>query len=340
MEWQPATRHTEMKSTGLEMKTKQQLAGIIPPLATPLLDADQVDVHGTARLVEHVIAGGVHGIFILGTTGEGTSLTQGLRHQFVELVSEIVAGRVPLLVGVTDTSMVDALELAEQSYAAGAAAVVTAAPYYLPMSQADLLRYTEELATRLPLPALLYNMPSCTKTEFSIETIQRLSQHPNIIGLKDTSGDLEYYAQAAEIANRIDDFTLLIGPEEKLARSLELGGHGGVSGGANFFPRLYVELYNAAAQGEPGRASELQQLILEVSKAIYGVSDSGARVLQGVKTALAELGICSHIVAPPFRTYDEAERLLIRNALARLTPLVESACDLPSRPLPSTAAGS
>ena len=107
------------------------LHGLIPPFVTPLLDSDQLDIEGTQALVERVISGGVHGLFILGTTGEGTSLSPRLRHQYVELVSESIKGRVPMLVGVTETSMVSALELAEQCYAAGAAAVVTAAPYYL-----------------------------------------------------------------------------------------------------------------------------------------------------------------------------------------------------------------
>ncbi len=302
------------------------LHGLIPPFVTPLLDSDQLDIEGTQALVERVISGGVHGLFILGTTGEGTSLSPRLRHQYVELVSESIKGRVPMLVGVTETSMVSALELAEQCYAAGAAAVVTAAPYYLPMTQDDLLHYTEEFATRLPLPLVLYNMPSCTKTAYTIETVTRLSEHPNIIGIKDTSGDLGYFAQLAELANSLEDFTLLIGPEEKLAKSIELGGHGGVCGGANMFPRLYVSLYEAAAKGDTQQADRLQSVVQQISDKLYSVTDSGAKVLQGVKTALGEMGICSGVVAPPFRTYGDHERKIVREALAELEPVIQEAC--------------
>ena len=318
-------------------QSRRALSGLIPPLVTPLLDADQLDVDGTRRLVDHVVEGGVHGVFILGTTGEGTSLTQQLRYQFVELVSETLEGRVPLLVGITDTSMVAAIDLAEQCYAAGAAALVTAAPYYLPMSQQDLIRYTDELATRLPLPLMLYNMPSCTKTAYDLDTVRRLSQHPNIIGVKDTSGDLDYFSEVAKLANASDDFTLLIGPEEKLAKSIELGGHGGVCGGANFFPRLYVSLYEATTRGDSERAHQLQDAVHRVSKHLYNVSDSGARVLQGVKTALQELGICSGVVAPPFRTYDDSERKSVRDALAMLRPLIDELCPSPT-PSPNAPA--
>lgn len=302
---------------------KKPLCGIIPPLVTPIIDQDQLDVAGTERLLEHVIRGGVHGIFALGTTGEGTSFTQPMRHRFVELVCEVVAGRVPVLVGITDTSLTSAIELAEQSHAAGASAVVSAAPYYLPMTQTDLLEYTELLANRLPLPMLLYNMPSCTKTAFDVDTVRNLCQHENIIGMKDTSGDLEYFSEIARIADTREDFTLLIGPEEKLAKSIELGGYGGVTGGANMFPTLYVAIYEAAVAGDMAKANQLQEIVQKISDSMYAVSDCGARVLQGVKTGLSELGICSGIVAPPFRSYRDGERAIIAAAVSEIEPLVQ-----------------
>lgn len=302
---------------------EKPLRGIIPPLVTPIVDRDQIDVPGTERLLEHVIRGGVHGIFVLGTTGEGTSFNQPTRCRFVDLACEVVAGRVPVLVGITETSMSAALELADQAYASGASAVVSAAPYYLPMTQQDLVEYTEQLATALPLPLMIYNMPSCTKTAFEVDTVRQLIHHENIIGIKDTSGDLGYFAQVASIAQTRDDFTLLIGPEEKLARSIELGGLGGVTGGANMFPSLYVALYEAAAGGDMARARELQSIVQRVSNSMYEVTDSGARVLQGIKAGLSELGICSGIVAPPFRTYREHERAIISAALAEIEPIVQ-----------------
>lgn len=307
-------------------KLETPLQGIIPPLVTPLIDQDQIDVHGTERLLEHVIRGGVHGIFALGTTGEGTSLSQPVRHQFAELVCEVVAGRVPVLIGITETSMTSAIELAEQSFGAGASALVSAAPYYLPMTQGDLAEYTEELANRLPLPLVLYNMPSCTKTAFDVDTVQQLSQHENIIGVKDTSGDLDYFASIATIAKSRAGFTLLIGPEELLSRSIELGGYGGVNGGANMFPQLYVALYEAAVRGDRATANELQSVVQQISDAMYNVTDSGARVLQGIKTGLSELGICSGIVAKPFRTYRDNERALVAAAISEIEPLIERTC--------------
>jgi 4-hydroxy-tetrahydrodipicolinate synthase len=194
------------------------------------------------------------------------------------------------------------------------------------MSQNDLSTYMEQLASELPLPLMLYNMPSCTKTAFDIETVRELSHHENIIGMKDTSGDLDYYARLALIAKHDASFSVLIGPEELLERSIALGGHGGVTGGANMFPALYVALYEAAASGDVALAQTLQQVVQRISDSMYKVSDSGARVIQGIKAGLAELGICGAVMAPPFRTYDTDECGRIADAIAQVRPVVESHC--------------
>lgn len=308
------------------MTVNRTFSGIIPPLATPILSDEELDVPGAQTLLERVVQGGVHGVFILGTTGEGTSFTTRVQQQFVELVSDTLAGRLPFLVCITETSMPVAVDLAQQSHAAGATAVVTAAPYYLPMTQEDLLSYSLELASKLPLPLMLYNMPSCTKTAYSVDTVKRLADHPNIVGLKDTSNDLDYYAAIAAFAQSREDFSLLIGPEEKLAKSLQLGGHGGVCGGANLFPHLYVQLYDAAMQGNWNRAEALQEVIQEVSDALYAITDSGARVIQGIKCALGALGVCSPTVAGPFRTYQGAEQDRVHQAIDYLVGRIESVC--------------
>src|SRR5437867_688401 len=115
--------------------------GIFPPMVTPLRDRDTLDVAGVERLIEHIIAGGVHGLFILGTTGEAPSLSYRLRRELIERTCRQVAGRVPVLVGVTDTAFVEAIDLARVAADAGAKALVLAAPYYFPNSQPELLEY-------------------------------------------------------------------------------------------------------------------------------------------------------------------------------------------------------
>ena len=140
----------------------------MPPMVTPLADSGRLDAAGTARLVEHVLAGGVHGLFLLGTTGEAPDLPYAVRHELVRRVCAQVAGRVPVLVGVTDTMYDESLRLAETAAASGAAAVVAAPPYYFAPGQPELVEYYARLADNLPLPLFLYKMPSQVKVSISV----------------------------------------------------------------------------------------------------------------------------------------------------------------------------
>ena len=160
----------------------------------------------------------------------------------------------PVLVGVTDTSFVETVNLAAHAADAGAQAVVLAAPYYFPAGQPELLEYLEDIAGELPLPVFLYNMPSHTKLIFEPETVRRALDMPNIVGMKDSSAQMIYFHKLARsLAAERPDLSLLVGPEELLGEAVLLGRHGGVCGGANLFPRLYVELYEAAV-GRRARA--------------------------------------------------------------------------------------
>jgi 4-hydroxy-tetrahydrodipicolinate synthase len=131
------------------------LTGIVPPMITPMRDRDALDVPGLERLVEHLLAGGVSGVFVLGTTGEGPSLGYRLRRELVDRVCRQVGQRVPVLVGITDTAFVEALHLARFAADAGAAALVAAPPYYLPGGQPELREYLDHLVPELPLPLFL-----------------------------------------------------------------------------------------------------------------------------------------------------------------------------------------
>ncbi|MFC1597184.1 dihydrodipicolinate synthase family protein [Planctomycetota bacterium] len=309
------------------------LRGIVPPMLTPITDRDTLDVPGLERLVEHILEGGPAGLFILGTTGEGPSLSYRMRHELIDRVAEQVAGRVPLLVGITDTAFVESVEVADYAADAGAQAVVLALPPYFPTGQRDLARYVEQIAAELPLPVFLYNMPSHTKLTFEPETVARLMELPNVVGLKDSSANMIYFHRLRELAADRPDFSLLIGPEELLAEALLLGAHGGVSGGANLAPRLYVNLYRAATDRDLDRVAELHARVMRISGAIYTVDRHGSGVIKGLKCALSTLGICSDRVAEPLERLAPAERELIRERLGRLEFLRDTK-RLRLRPMP------
>lgn len=294
------------------------LTGIIPPIVTPLLSRDELDVAGLERLLEHILAGGVHGIFVLGTTGEAPSLSYRLRRELIERTCKQVAGRVPVLVGITDTAFVEAVHLSQFAAEAGAKALVLAPPYYFPNSQPELLEYVQHLAPELPLPLFLYNMPTHTKTIFEVETVRRAMEMPNIVGLKDSSANMVYFHQLIRLLPQRPEWSLLIGPEELLAESVLLGGHGGVCGGANLRPKLYVDLYNAARARDFERAATLHAEVMHVSTTLYRVGRHSSAIIKGLKCALRELGLCDDFMAEPFHRFREEERERVRTVLAEL----------------------
>lgn len=293
--------------------------GIVPPMITPLTGRDSLDVAGLERLVDRLIEGGVSGIFVLGTTGEAPSLSYRLRRELVEKTCQLVNGRIPVLVGITDTSIVESVALAQASAGYGADAVVTSAPFYFPAGQPELREYIEQLVPELPLPLMLYNMPSLTKVSFSRMVVEWAMDCEKVIGLKDSSGDLTYFRKMQHLAaERRPDWSLLVGPEEILAETVLLGGHGGVNGGANLYPTLYVNLYKAAKAGDLEKTRELSRRVLELSESIYHVGQHGSAIIKGLKCALSILGICDDFMAAPFHRFREAEREQIAQHLKEL----------------------
>ena len=297
---------------------KSPLTGIVPPLVTPLRARDELDVAGLEKLIEHILAGGVSGLFILGTTGEGPSLSYRLRREFIGRVCRQVNNRVPVLVGITDTAFVESANLARHAAEVGASAVVAAPPYYLPEAQPELQEYLDHLVPELPLPLFLYNMPALTKVQFELESVRHALDNPRIIGLKDSSGDLAYFKNAVTMIKQRPDWPVFIGPEEKLFDALQLGGHGGVSGGANLFPKLYVKLVEAHRAGNLARAQELQKQVQRVSDAFYHIGKHASAIIKGLKCTLACLGICDDFMAEPFHRFRLEERELVKARLSEI----------------------
>jgi len=294
------------------------LRGIIPPMITPLLDRDTLDVAGLERLIEHILSGGVHGLFILGTTGEAPSLSYRLRYELIDRACKQVNGRVPVLVGITDTCFTESVNIANKASEGGAQAVVLAPPYYFPAGQAELLEYLEHLTPELPLPLFLYNMPSLTKAVFEPQTVKAAAQINGIVGIKDSSGNMVYFHQLRSVLKDYPDFSLLVGREELLAEAILLDGHGGVCGGANLIPKLYVDLYNAARSRDLPTIKTLQEKIMKISSTIYNVGRYESRYLKGLKCTLSCMNICSDFLAEPFHRFRQQEHDKIQQYIKEL----------------------
>ena len=295
----------------VEVSDGAPIRGIVPPMATPLAGPDELDVAGMERLIEHILKGGVHGLFILGTTGEGPALSYGLRRELIQRVCRQVGGRVPVLVGVTDSAYPEMVQMAECAANSGASGVVVAPPFYFQLSPADLLRLVESLAGSSPLPVYLYNQPELTKMSFSPETVERAAEMPNVAGLKDSSGDMVYLREVIRRVRGRSGFTVLVGPEHLLEEALHCGAHGGVPGGANIFPDLPVRLYQACMEGNDPVAREIQKQIVAIGSPIWTNSEAGPGYLRRLKCALNLLGLCSGKPAWPYveSTPEEREQI-------------------------------
>jgi len=283
------------------------LRGIIPPMITPLNKNGSLDIKGLEKLIDHLIGGGVHGVFLLGTNGEAPSLTYELRKELVSNACEFIAGRVPVLVGITDTSFEGSLEIANHAKEVGADAVVIAPPYYFPIAQAEMIDYLESLVPKLPLPFLMYNMPSCTKMQLSLETIKR-AKKLGCIGVKDSSGDMNYLNMIIKEFKDSPDFSIIVGTESFLPETIANGGHGAIAGGANFFPRLFVDLYEATLKNDKDSIDKLLDKVLKIYDTIYNVGQYTSRYTKGTKCALSVMGICNDFMKLPLKRFDEEER--------------------------------
>jgi len=297
------------------------LSGIVPPLVTPLLTPERLDVMGLERLIDHLISGGVHGLFILGTTGEGPSLSQSLRRELVTRVTTLAAGRLPVLVGISDAAVVDSVALAAHAADQGATAVVAAPPFSA--SQSQVATWAKDLADRVPLPLVLYNMPEMVKTVIEPATLAGLCACEGIVGLKDSGGDLALFAAYAEVIHRErPEWGLFIGPELLYPDAHRLGATGAVPGGANVLPSLFVTLHEMLTTGNSDGVVACQRP-LEMLAKLYAVSGQPGGVIVGIKTALLTLGICGDATASPFTALPPADIDRVWGIVEALAPILE-----------------
>ena len=308
------------------MSIKKALYGIIPPIVTPLKNDNELDEEGLEKLIKHLLNGGVHGIFLLGTTGEGTSLRYKLREKFIRQACSIIDKKVPVMVGITDTSFDGSIEIAHICKDAGADSLVVAPPYYFPITDIEMLRYLDDLVVELPLPFLLYNIPSHTKLHMSVETVKH-AKDLGAIGIKDSSGDMLYMIKLISNLKESDNFSFITGTEIFIPETILQGGHGAIAGGANMFPKLFVDFYNASVEKDLIKIDLLRQIVMKIYNTIYNVGNFSSRYTVGTKCALATMGICNNYVAHPLRKFHELETKAISKYIEEINYMIEIAAN-------------
>ena len=296
-----------------------KLTGLIPPMVTPLDAKRRLDKKGTRNMVHHLLKGGVDGIFLLGTTGEGPHLSYAIREELVKTVCGLVKGRVPVLVGITETDLDDAVAFAAKCKAHGAAAVVAAPPYYFKLTQAECAAWFTEMADRLPLPLVIYDMPAHTDTIIEPATIAKLAAHPNIVAMKDSSSIIALFNKfRVALEPYAEKFSLFMGPDEAMGEAVLLGADGGVCTGANLWPAQFKAMYLAARAGDVEKVRRLQRFTTTSSYLLYGLGQGQIGFLKGVKCALAEMGLIQNVLAAPFMPFEGADRRKVKAALKTL----------------------
>ena len=309
----------------------KKLTGLIPPMVTPLDAKRRLDKKGTRNMVHHLLKGGVDGIFLLGTTGEGPHLSYAIREELVKTVcaevrkyGRVVAPRpphaaIPVLVGITETDLDDAVAFASKCKAYGAAAVVAAPPYYFKLTQAECVAWFTEMADRLPLPLVIYDMPAHTDTIIEPATIAKLAAHPNIVAMKDSSSIIALFNKfRIALEPYAEKFSLFMGPDEAMGEAVLLGADGGVCTGANLWPAQFKAMYLAAKAGDVETVRRLQRFTTMSSYLLYGLGQGQVGFLKGVKAALAEMGLIQNVLAAPFAPFDGRERAQVKTALKKL----------------------
>ncbi len=301
------------------MLDHENLTGVLVALASPLDRAGSVDEPAVGRLVEHVIAGGVHGLLPLGSTGETASLDEPSRRKILHCVIETAANRVPVICGVAQSSPASAHAEIRAAADLGVDAVLVAPPFYYPMAQPTVLEFYRQIARESRLPVFVYNIPQFTKVVIEPATVATLARERAIVGIKDSSRDFEYFEGVCIATRDLPSFRIFTGSDTMLLASLSMGGAGTICGAGNVAPQWVVRIYDAYRGGDLAAARAAQDALYELVLAIRGDVFPA-----GIKAALHLLGICGPWLAPPARRLDEHQEARLREKLARLGLLQET----------------
>ncbi len=281
--------------------------GVFTALVTPFRDG-QVDEDAFVRLVERQIAGGVHGLVPVGTTGETSTLSHDEHRRVVELCVKTAAGRVPVVAGCGSNATAEAIELARHAKAVGADAGLVVTPYYNRPSQEGLYLHYKAINDAVQLPILVYNVPARTSVDISNDTLARLAKLPNIVGIKDASGDL--VRASFQRLQCGDDWVMLSGNDDMALGYMAHGGHGAISVTANVAPEACALFFNDCLSGQWPGALQAQDRLVRLHKALF--SDASPAP---TKFALAHLGLCAEDCRLPLAPASEASRTEVLAAM-------------------------
>jgi dihydrodipicolinate synthase/N-acetylneuraminate lyase len=275
--------------------------GVIVPMVTPVTPDGDLDEIAVPRIVDHMVAGGVHGVFVLGTTGENASVPAAMRERLVLVTVAHVGERARVYAGIGSNCLVDSVAAAKAYASLGVDAVVAHLPTYYALSAEEQLAYFSALADQIDLPLLLYDIPATTHMTIPVEVVEKLSCHPNVVGIKDSSGDITRLTTLLErLGDARPDFAVLVGAVDLSAQGLALGADGIVPSQGNLVPPLCRALFDRAVEGDQDGAEACQQRLNALTK-LFVEGRGLAQSLGALKAMMGALGLCDPEVLPPLR---------------------------------------
>lgn len=281
--------------------------GSIPALITPFRNGT-VDEQAFQAFVEHQIANGSHALVPCGTTGESATLSHEEHRRVVALCVEAAAGKVPVIAGAGSNSTAEAIGLAQHAKEVGADAVLSVAPYYNKPNQEGLYAHFKAISDAVDIPIFVYNIPGRSVVDISVETLGRLAQLKNVVGIKDATGDLARVARQRRACG--GDFVQLSGEDPTAVGYNAHGGVGCISVTANVAPALCAQMQNATLQGAFDTAREIDFKLAPLHKALFLEPSPGP-----VKYACSLLGLCTDEVRLPILAASDSVRAQIRSAM-------------------------
>jgi 4-hydroxy-tetrahydrodipicolinate synthase len=284
------------------------IVGSIVALVTPMLDNGDVDYPGLRRLIDWHVAEGTDCIVMVGTTGESPTVTVEEHCEIIRVAVEHAAGRVPIMAGAGGNSTHEAIELWRYAKKVGADCTLQVVPYYNKPSQEGLYQHFRAIAEAVDIPVVLYNVPGRTVADLQHDTVLKLAQIDNVIGIKEATGNIERAQWLIKQAPK--DFSIYSGDDGTAVALMLLGGHGNVSVTANVAPRLMHEMCRAAVDGQARRAAEIQLRLLPVHKQLFCEPSPAP-----TKWAMARMGLCGAALRLPMVALSATGQTLVEQAL-------------------------
>lgn len=281
------TIYHKTSKVGLVHIMSQKFRGVMPALITPFTADNHIDVEGFRRNIEFTVKGGVSAIVPCGTTGESATMSAAEHMQVTDIAVE--ASSVPVIAGTGSNNTAEAIEFTKHAADAGAASVLVITPYYNKPTQSGLKAHFEKIADAVDIPMILYNVPSRTSVDMSVPTIAELAKHPNIIGIKEATGDM---GKATEIISKTkdEDFVLLSGDDVATLPLMSIGATGVISVIANILPEKMAQMVNAFEAGKLQEALKIHYELAPLMKALFIETNPAP-----IKTAA---GLTGHAAGP------------------------------------------